>query len=140
MNPHRTYPTDLSLETVHDRVVLLEGRIGSYADAELAYRSATADIRRVQDEHVSANATMIQAAKAIMEKSVTAAVEQFKEPLEDVARIRSAQRDRHLREKIAQEDQAARDTNWKMWKVRLGCSALVVGTLGEVYRVFFHHG
>ena len=128
----------LSLESLDDRVILLEGRIGSYADAELAYRSATADIRRVQAEHTSANATMIQAAKAIMENSVAAAVAQFKEPLEEVAQIRHAQRDRHLRDKIAQEDQAKRDANWKAWKVRLGCAALFVGTSLEVYRVFFH--
>lgn len=130
----------LSLETLDDRVVVLEGRIGSYSDSELVYRQAVAEWNRRMAESASQfvaerEATM-NAAKLVMEKSVAAAVAQFAEPLRDVAKIRSAQKNRHDRETIMAEQQVDRDVQWRRNKVQLGCAALFVNTVLVVYHLF----
>lgn len=82
------------------RIVLLEGRIGSYADAELAYRQAAKDLKDLRATHVTEHSQMLTSAKNILETAVTRATDRFTEPLAVVAEIRGEQKSRADERKV----------------------------------------
>jgi hypothetical protein len=127
---------DALLDNHDRRINVLEGRIGSYADAELAYRQAESALKRMHDEHVNANQLMLSAAKGILDRSVSAAVQQFKEPLGVVDDIRKAQLERHAREQVIAEQGAENDRAWLRFKIRAGVVTASILVAVQLYRMW----
>ena len=127
---------DATLDDHEVRIKRVEGRMQSFADAELAYRQATDTVKQLRAEHADEHRKMLSSAKNILDGAVTKAIEPFKEPLAVVAEIRKGQEARlAVEEHVAEQRIASNKRRNQVIKLAVTFTGLVVA-LAELVRAF----
>ena len=144
---NETEKVEARLDNHEGRLKVLEGRIGSYADAELAYRRAVDDLGKVRASYASdharalseqqaENRSMLTSAQRILGDAVRKAVEPFEEPLATVKEIRDAQLTRHARELVLAEQRTESNRKRNRWLAVIGAATGVIVAIAELVRAF----